>query len=99
MGRQPVALLAFGLLGCAQAPAVPPGSKAETQLHAPCPAQGGCAEPLVCVGGSDARQEASCELDCSGGCPPPTSCMARPDGESGGVCAPPPTSHSHPFGN
>jgi hypothetical protein len=74
------------LLGCGAASPVPPGSLAETQLHAPCPAQGGCVEPLTCVGGEDAREPASCELACDGSCPLPLQCMPRSDGQRGGVC-------------
>ncbi len=85
-------------LGCAATPAVPPGSLAETQLHAPCPAAGGCETPLVCVGGGDTGEEARCELGCSGSCPAPLSCMPRTDGQRGGVCAEAPA-RPRPFGN
>ncbi len=91
-------LFLWALLGCAAASPVPVGSTAETQLHAPCPASGVCAEPLSCTGGGDSGEEATCELGCYGGCPAPLTCMARPDGQTGGVCQPPPK-HSHPFGN
>ena len=89
--------LATALLGCAATPAVPPGSTAELQLHAPCPSDGQCAEPLSCVGGEDARETATCELACNGSCPLPLQCMPRPDGQRGGVCSPPPQP-AHPWG-
>jgi hypothetical protein len=82
--------LASVLLGCAAAPVVAPGSAAETQLHAPCPATGSCVEPLTCVGGEDAREPSTCELACNGDCPLPLQCMPRADGQRGGVCTPPP---------
>ena len=88
----PTAALAVGvasmLLGCSAVPPVPPGSMAEAQLHAPCPAQGGCVESLACVGGEE--ELATCELTCSGSCPWPLQCMPRPDGQRGGVCLAPP---------
>jgi hypothetical protein len=89
--------LATMLFGCAATPPVPPGSTAELQLHAPCPADGGCAEPLSCVGGEDAREVATCELACNGSCVLPLQCMPRADGVRGGVCLPPPE-HPHPWG-
>jgi hypothetical protein len=78
------------LLGCAAVPPVAPGSVAETQLHAPCPAPQGCVEPLSCVGGEDSREPGTCELVCTGACPLPLQCMPRPDGQRGGVCTEPP---------
>jgi hypothetical protein len=90
--------LASTLLGCAAASPVAPGSVAEIQLHAPCPANGSCAEPLVCVGGEDAREPASCELSCDGSCPVPLQCMPRADGQRGGVCTPP-AARAHPWGS
>jgi hypothetical protein len=78
------------LLGCAAASPVNEGSVAETQLHAPCPPQGGCVEPLSCIGGAEEGEPSSCELACSGVCPGPLSCMPRPDGQRGGVCREPP---------
>lgn len=72
------------LAGCA-APAVVPGSAAEAQLHAPCPASGACAAPLSCIAPS-AGEPGTCELACTQECPPPMLCMPRTDGTRGGVC-------------
>jgi hypothetical protein len=89
--------LATLVLGCAATPPVPPGSTAEAELHAPCPASGRCAESLTCVGGDDPREVATCELACNGSCPLPLQCMPRADGQRGGVCLPPPE-RAHPWG-
>jgi hypothetical protein len=91
MGRLSLALLGVFalLLGCAAPSPVAPGTVADTQLHAPCPAQGGCVEPLSCVPGAEANEPSTCELLCSGVCPGLLTCMARPDGQRGGVCQAP----------
>ncbi len=94
MHSVPKGVLGVGLasvfLACAAASPVAPGSRAETQLHASCPSQGGCVEPLSCVGGEDSREPATCELACDGSCPLPLQCMPRSDGQRGGVCLGPP---------
>lgn len=89
MGRLSFGLLGV-LLGCAAPSPVASGTVADTQLHAPCPSQGGCVEPLSCVPGAEANEPSTCELLCSGVCPGLLTCMPRPDGQRGGVCQAPP---------